>query len=83
MTSSSESEGMQVSACGGGCFACRASKVSVSESAMGSSEHARRTSPLKSPSSSSRAARDLRGLVWMGLGLVRAAFQEVVDQLHP
>ena len=43
---------------GGGCFCFRASKVKSFLSAIVSTEHARRTAPLKSPSSSLEETRD-------------------------
>ena len=65
--------GMLVLGCGGGCLAFRAARVSESRFASVSSEHASRTAPLKSPSSSllaTRAARVARGSE-LGSDLVR------------
>ncbi len=60
---------MSVSGWGAGCLSLRAERVSLSRSLMVSSEEARRTAPLKSPSSSLeeiRAARDSQDC-WDGL----------------
>ncbi len=61
--------GMSVSGWGAGCLSLRAERVSSSRSLMVSSEEARQTAPLKSPSSSLeeiQAARDSQDC-WDGL----------------
>ena len=64
MESSDGAGGNNVLGCGGGCLDLRAARVSSSRSVRESSEQARWTAPLKSPSSNlaeTRAARVVRG----------------------
>ena len=56
--SASGNGGIEESGCGGGCFNFKASRVASLLSAIVSSVQARRTAPLKSPSSSLEDTRD-------------------------